>query len=85
MSLKEAELGVLIKRQVQLRNKVYHQSFVLNQSESGKLKPVDRLCQELVSIIKNNPVKVQTHTKDICQELEVEEKLKKSWSGIMEN
>lgn len=44
VSLKEAELRVLMKRQVQLRNKVYHQSVVLNQSESGELKPVDRLC-----------------------------------------
>ena len=71
LSLKEAELRVLIKRQVQLRNKVYLQSVVLNQSENGKMKPLERLCQGLASIIKNNPVKVQAHLEKSHQELYV--------------
>ena len=70
-SLKEAELRVLIKRQVQLRNKVYNQSVTLKQSESGKLKPVNHLCEELNSIIKNNPVKLQAHPETLHQELHV--------------
>ena len=35
------------------------------------MKPVDRLCKELISIIQNNPVKVQAHPEQSYQELYV--------------
>lgn len=61
----------MIKNQVQLRNIVYQQSVVLNQSENGKLKTIERLCQEFIAIIEKHPVKVQAHPEKSHQELRV--------------
>ena len=59
-SLQKAEIKSLVKKQIQIRAHIYHQSVNIFFSHHGIAKPNEELVQELSHIIKSNPIRAVT-------------------------
>lgn len=61
-SLQDAEIKSLVKKQIQMRTHIHHQSVSIFFSHHGNAKSIQELLQELSYIITSNPIRAMKKT-----------------------